>query len=106
MVMNILSIDEIVSDPKVRSGRPVIRGTGLCVSDIVAWHLYGDKLSPEQIADQWQLPIGKIHAALAYYYLHQIEIDEEMRNSAEDARRILAELEKQGKAHSLSIDSE
>jgi uncharacterized protein (DUF433 family) len=105
-MMNILSIDEIVSDPKVRSGRPVIRGTGICVSDIVAWHLYGDKLTPDQIATDFRLSLGQVYAALTYYYLHQNEIDEEMRQSSENAKRLLAELEKQGKAHRLSIDLE
>jgi uncharacterized protein (DUF433 family) len=98
MAASILSIDEIVSDPKIRGGRPVIKGTGIKVSDIVAWHLYGDKLSLEKIAQDFRLSLGQVYASITYYYLHQAEIDEEMRQSAEEARRLLAELEKQGKA--------
>lgn len=98
MVANILAINEIVSDPKVRNGRPVIVGTGLRVSDIIAWHLYGDKLSPEQIAHDFRLTLGQVHAALAYYYLHQDEIDEQMQQDHEEAERLLGGFEKQGKA--------
>ena len=96
MVMNILSIDEIVSDPNVRSGRPVIRGTGICVSDIVAWHLQGDKLMPQQIAEDFRLPLVQVYAAITYYYGHQQEIDDEMHQSSEDAKRLLAEIKHDG----------
>jgi len=37
VVATILAIEEIVSDPTVRSGRPVVGGTGICVSDLVVW---------------------------------------------------------------------
>ena len=98
MAATILNIREIISDPKIPSGRPVIAGTGICVSDIVAYHLHGDKLSPEQIAAAYRLSLGQVHAALAYYYLHQAEIDQEMRHNAEEANRLIAALEREGKA--------
>ena len=97
MTTNILSIDEIVSDPKVRGGRPVIAGTGIRVSDIVAYHLYGDKLSAEQIASDFRLSLGQVHAALAYYYLHQDEIDHEMQQNSEEAEHWREVLRKQGR---------
>jgi len=97
MAANILSIDEIVSDPTVRGGRPVIAGTGIRVSDIVAYHRYGDKLTPEQIAQNFRLTLGQVYAALAYYYLHQGEIDDEMHQNAEEAERLKAELRKMGR---------
>ena len=103
-MITILNISEIVSDPKIRGGRPVIAGTGLRVSDIVAHHLYGDKLSAEEIANQFKLNMGQVHAALAYYYLHQAEIDAEMRRNAEEAQMLLAELIKQGKASPIDAD--
>lgn len=101
MTLNILHINEIVSDPQVRGGRPVIAGTGIRVSDIVAYHQYGDKLTPEQIADALRLSLGQVHAALAYYYLHQEEIDTQMRQDAEEAERLLSAAERQGKAKRL-----
>ena len=97
MAANILQIEEIVSDPNVRGGRPVIAGTGIRVSDVVAYHLYGDKLTPDQIAEDFQLPLGQVHAALAYYYLHQDEIDTEMRRDDEEAERLKEELKNMGR---------
>lgn len=97
MTANILHIEEIVSDPTVRGGRPVIAGTGIRVSDIVAYHRYGDKLSPEEIADNFKLSLGQVHAALAYYYLHQDEIDAEMERDVEVAAHWRDELRKQGR---------
>jgi len=97
MVATVLNIGEIVSDPRIRNGQPVIAGTGIRVSDIVAYHLYGDKLSPEQISSDFRLSLGQVHAALAYYYLHQAEIDDRMRQDVEDAERLKEELRKQGR---------
>lgn len=79
MAATVLHIDEIVSDPKIRSGRPVIRGTGLRVEDVMFTHSTGDCLSPEQIAENYRISIGQVHAALAYYYLHKEEMDAAIR---------------------------
>lgn len=92
-----LVIDETVSDPKIRSGRPVIRGTGIKVMTIVLAHTTGDKLSLEQIADDYRLPRGQVHSAMAYYYLHQQEMDAQFQQETEETKRLLAELERQGK---------
>jgi uncharacterized protein (DUF433 family) len=97
MAATILNISEIVSDPKVRGGRPVIAGTGIMVSDVVLRHTTGDKLSVEEIADHYRLNLGQVHAALAYYYLNPGEIDAEIRHSAEEAKHWIEEARKQGK---------
>ncbi len=97
MVMNILSIEEIVSDPKVRSGRPVIRGTGIMVMTIVLAHTTGDKLTLETIAKDYGLPLGQVMAAMAYYYLHQQEMDAQFQREKEETDLLIAELERQGK---------
>jgi uncharacterized protein (DUF433 family) len=67
MTQKTLSIDEIVCNPKIRGGRPVIKGTGLRVSDVVAWTVYGG-LTPEPLAVDFDLTLGQVHAALAYYH--------------------------------------
>lgn len=97
MVANVLSINEIVSDPNVRGGRPVIAGTGLTVMNIVLTHTTGDKLSLETIAEQYDLTLGQVHAALAYYYLHQAELDEQLEKEMAETERLVNELEKQGR---------
>lgn len=95
-MVTVLPIDVIVSDPKIRGGRPVISGTGIRVSDIVAYHIF-DKQTPEELAAGFKLTLGQIHAALAYYYMHESEIDEEMRANAEDSEVLLEKLKKQGR---------
>lgn len=78
METTVLSIDLIVSNPKVRSGRPVIAGTGIQVSIIAAAREI-HRHSPDEIASGYGLSLAQVHAALAYYYAHQNEIDEEIR---------------------------
>jgi uncharacterized protein (DUF433 family) len=96
MVATILSIDTIVSDPKIRGGRPIIAGTGIRVIDVVAGHVY-KQYTPEETAVNYNLSVGQVYAALAYYYMHKAEIDADMREDAERAEKLIAELEQQGK---------
>lgn len=97
MAVNVLSINEIVSDPAVRGGRPVIAGTGIRVVDIVAYHRYGDRLAPADLAAIFNLSMGQVHAALAYYYLHQTAIDQQMNQDDEEAEHVRQELKRQGR---------
>jgi uncharacterized protein (DUF433 family) len=71
----VLAIDEIISDPNVRGGRPVIAGTTLCVEDVAIGYLVKG-YTIEQLLEYYpRLTRSKIYAALAYYYAHQVEID-------------------------------
>jgi len=101
MTANILHIEEIVSDPQVRNGRPVIAGTGITVMTIVLAHTTGDMLSPEQIAHDYRLSLGQVYAALAYYHLHQVELDAQLQREIEETEQLAAELEHQGKLQRL-----
>ena len=96
MAATFLTISEIVSDPAVRGGRPVIAGTTLRVSDVAAQYVYGG-FTPEELAVGFQLSLGQIHAALAYYHLNKAEIDAEIRRNAEEAESLLADIKKQGR---------
>jgi uncharacterized protein (DUF433 family) len=97
MALTVLNINEIVSDPNVRGSRPVIAGTTITVMTIVLAHTTGDKLSLAQIAQDYRLSLGQVHAALAYYYLHQDEMDAQSQHDAAAAQMSIAELERQGK---------
>lgn len=90
-MQTILSIDLIATNPQVRSGRPCIAGTGLEVSVIVIASTV-QKQTPEQIADDYAVSLAQVHAALAYYYEHQAEMDAQI---AEQERRAQA-YEEQG----------
>jgi uncharacterized protein (DUF433 family) len=62
----ILYIDEIVTNPNVRRGGPVLRGAGLRVMDIVNAMNSPDQLTAEEVAEHYRLPLGRVYAALAY----------------------------------------
>ncbi len=72
------TIDLIAVDPYVRSGRPYILDTTVTVSDVAIAKLYHDK-DADGIADWYGLSLPQVYAALAYYYEHKDEIDQEMR---------------------------
>jgi uncharacterized protein (DUF433 family) len=78
MVPTVLSINLITSDPKVRSGRPCIAGTGVRVSDVAMVMLFHTQ-DPGEIAAWFGLSLAQIHAALAYYYEHKPELDADIR---------------------------
>ncbi len=81
-MVTVLTIDLIASDPKVRSGRPVVAGTGVCVSDIVTAMIYHQR-SVDEMAGDYGLSLAQVHAALAYYYSHKVEIEAEMQQRYE-----------------------
>jgi uncharacterized protein (DUF433 family) len=53
----------IIKDPKLRGGRPIIAGTGVTVRTIVGYYKMG--LTPEETADQMDLDLASVYAALA-----------------------------------------
>jgi uncharacterized protein (DUF433 family) len=68
-------------DPKVRSGRPKIAGTGLTVSRIAGWYKMG--MTPEEIALEYpHLTLAQVHAALAYYHINRDEIEADFAQEA------------------------
>jgi uncharacterized protein (DUF433 family) len=69
-----LPIEGIVSNPKVRGGKPIIDGTGLRVMDVAARVRFHHE-TPEEIAAGFQVTMAQVHAALAYYFAHQDAID-------------------------------
>jgi uncharacterized protein (DUF433 family) len=81
----VLSINLITSDPNVRGGRPCIAGTGLRVSDVAMAMLFHDQ-TPGEIAAAFAVSLAKVYAALAYYYEHKTEIDEDIRQQIATAR--------------------
>ena len=87
----VLSIDMIVSNPDIRNGRPIIAGTTLMVQDVAAHHIYR-KYTPEELAQQLQISLAQVHAALAYYYAHQDEIDAQIKEND----RLIREAKEQG----------
>lgn len=85
-----LSINLITTNPKVRGGRPCLIGTGLRVSDVVMARLFHSQ-TPDEISTAYAVPLAAVYAALAYYYEHKAEIDADLREQIETARRMKEE---------------
>jgi uncharacterized protein (DUF433 family) len=81
-----LPINFIESDSHVRRGRPVIAGTGICVSDIAAAYQFRGETT-EEVAANYGLSLAQVFAALAYYYDHKAEIDDELTQEAARIQR-------------------
>lgn len=80
------SLDQHIELAATSSGaRPRIAGRRISVADVVIWHeLLGR--SPDEIAAEHDVTLADVHAALAYYFDHRDEIEQ---NIADD--RALAE---------------
>jgi uncharacterized protein (DUF433 family) len=74
--------------PGVAGGKPRIAGHRIRVQDVAIWHERMGK-SPDEIAAEYDPTLGDVHADLAYYFDHRVEIDrfiEEDRALAESLR--------------------
>ena len=77
----------ITRTPGIKSGTPHIAGTGVTVRTIVRWHDSG--LTPEEIAIRiGHISLSQVHAALAFYYANQADLDREMAEEKAESDRI------------------
>lgn len=73
----------ITVDKSVCGGRPIIKGTRICVANVAAYYLMG--LSPEEIESELShLSLAQIFDALAFYLDHRKIIDEELERDREE----------------------
>ena len=61
-------------DPQICGGKPRIAGHRITVANVVVWYERMGK-SPDEIADEHDLWLAEVYAALAYYFDHREEID-------------------------------
>lgn len=88
MIANIIhAIDQIVTNPSVRNGRPFIVGTTITVADIAVAKTFS-MMEAEEIAEHFRLSLPQVYSALAFYYDHKAEID----RSIEERRRLADEM--------------
>ena len=77
--------------PNVCGGRPRIAGHRIRVQDVVLWAEQGQ--SPDEIVSSFpQLSLADVHAALAYYYDHREEIEQQIRDNEAIIAKARAEL--------------
>lgn len=70
----------IVKTPGVCSGQPRIAGTRIKVKHIFTW-VERLGMSPALVVAEYpHLTMAQVHAALAYYWSHQDEIDQDIEN--------------------------
>lgn len=72
--MAAVMIGHIEVTPGVCSGKPHIAGHRITVQNIAIWHERMG-LEPDEIATEYDLSLGDVYAALAYYHDHHVEID-------------------------------
>jgi uncharacterized protein (DUF433 family) len=70
-------IQHIESTLGVRGGKSRIVDTRITVADIAILHLKLGK-SVAEIAGEYDLALAAVYAALAYYFDHQMEIDQQI----------------------------
>jgi uncharacterized protein (DUF433 family) len=68
----------IVSTPGVCGGKPRLAGHRITVQNVAIWH---ERLgrSADEIANDSNLSLAEVHAALAYYFDHRDEIEKSIR---------------------------
>jgi uncharacterized protein (DUF433 family) len=79
LFMSASTAERIVRTPGICGGRACIAGHRVRVLDVAIWHeLRG--WSPDEIVEQVpSLTLSDVHTALAYYYDHREEVQEEIR---------------------------
>jgi|GEM_PF-1154331 len=69
-----IAVPGIIQTPGTLGGKPRIEGRRISVQDVVMWHIHIG-MGTDEIAAEFDLSPAQIDAALAYYKLHQGEID-------------------------------
>ncbi len=73
----------IESNPEICAGQPHIEGTRITVSLIAREVEHLRMTTDEVIAAHSHLTLGQIHSALAYFYDHREEMEEQMKQADE-----------------------
>lgn len=77
---------DVVEDPEICGGAPILEGTRIRVSDVAVAYDHHD-LSPEEIVLEFPtLRVQDVHAALACYHARPEAIREEIREREEAFR--------------------
>lgn len=72
------------------TGRPCIAGTGIRVWDVYVLSERQGKTPDEIVAAFPHITLADVHAALAYYWDHKAEIDQQMKEADEFVERLKA----------------
>ena len=82
MKTNAIKYPHIASNPRILNGAPIIKGTRIAVRTIAGYYQLG--MAPDEILQSLpHLTPSQLHAALAYYFDHQKEIDRDLKRNAD-----------------------
>lgn len=77
-IMSSKTLDQHIElTPDTAGGKPRIRGRRITVQDIAIWHERLGKTADE-ISSEYDLTLANVYAALAYYFDHREEIDQQI----------------------------
>ncbi len=86
--MTISVLDKYIeTTPDIVGGKPRIAGHRITVQNIVIWHERMGK-SADEISTEYGLTLSEVHAALAYYFDHQSEINKSIRGGEDFVREM------------------
>lgn len=80
-------IQVIAINPQVRQGRPYIIGTSVTVTDVAMAKNYHNQ-DADGIADWYGLTLPQVYGALAYYYEHKTDLDQNIRSQIKRAQNL------------------
>jgi uncharacterized protein (DUF433 family) len=80
-----ISNERIVKTPETCGGRARIAGHRVRVQDVVIWYEYQGMTPDEIVSHIPSITLADVHRALAYYFDHVHEIQEEIRADREYA---------------------
>lgn len=82
--------EHIVKTPGICGGKACIAGHRIRVMDIVVWNQMRG-YSPDEIVEMFPaISLADVHAALAYYFDNQSEIDEDFARDEKTAKELLS----------------
>src|SRR5215471_19088946 len=90
LAMSTIAAERTTRRPGIYGGKACVAGHRIRVMDIVG--MYDQmQMSPVEIVEQLPtLTLSDVHSALAYYYDHMDEIQEDIRRNAEVAEQLRA----------------
>ena len=78
-----LDYPHITSNPNIAGGAPLIEGTRITVRTIAGYYQMGMNVD-EILSTLSHLSAAQVHAALAYYFDHQSEIDGDLLDNSDE----------------------
>lgn len=80
----------IVRTPGVCAGQPRIAGTRIKVKHVYTWVERMGMTPAEVVSEYKSLNRAQVHAALAYYWSHQAEIEQDMEHEEKFVAELMA----------------